>query len=111
VHLTDEDIQRAFDFLRDSAPKIAAARANKVRTEERRKIVWSHLRRSCKEGTQAERDAYAYAHENYEKHIEDMSVAVEAFELLRAQREAANAKIEAWRTSSANERGAARAAG
>lgn len=108
--ITEQDIQNCFDFLRDSAPKIAVARLNKVRTEEMRKVVWSQLRRECTEGTQAERDAYAYAHDLYIQHIDEMAEAAKQFELLRAQREAAIAKIDAWRTSSANERGASRAA-
>lgn len=104
-----EEIERAFDFLRDSAPKIADARRDKVYTEERRKVVWSELRRICNEGTQAEKDAFAYAHEKFQEHVEAMADAARQYELLYAQRQAALAKIEAWRTSSANERGAHRA--
>ena len=107
--IKQEEIQRCFDFLRDSAPLIADARMNKVRTEEMRKVIWSEMRRSCNEGTQAERDAFAYASEQYKNHIEEMAKAAREFELLKARREAAIAKIDAWRTSSANERGAQRA--
>ncbi len=107
--IAQKDIERCFDFLRDSAAQIADARMNKVRTEEMRKVIWSEMRRACNEGTQAERDAFAYASEQYKSHIEEMAQAARAFELLKAQREAAIAKIDAWRTSSANERGAQRA--
>jgi len=106
--ITDDDIQRAFDFLRDSAPKIANARYEKVRTEELRKVIWSEIRQGLETGPQAERDAYAYAHPDYRSHIEIMATAAGAFSLLHAQREAAIARIDAWRTVSANERGAAR---
>ena len=107
--ITDQEIERCFDFLRDSAVKIAKARHNKVYTEEIRKAIWSSLRRQSEEKTQAEHDAFAYAHETYQSHIKVMADAAYEFELLRAQREAAVSKIEAWRTSSANERGAHRA--
>lgn len=108
--ITEQDIERCFDFLRDSAPKIAMARHDKVKSEEMRKVVWSQLRRQCEEKTQAEKDAFAYAHQTYIDHIEYMAEAAKEFQLLLAQREAAISKIDAWRTASANERGAARAA-
>lgn len=108
--ISEQDIQRAFDFLRDSAPAIANARHAKVKTEEMRKVIWSQLRRQCEEKTQAEKDAFAYAHQMYIDHIETMADAAREFQLLLAQREAAISKIDAWRTASANERGASRVA-
>lgn len=108
--ISEQEIQKCFDFLRDSAPAIANARHAKVKTEEMRKVIWSQLRRESDDKTQAERDAYAYAHDLYVIHINEMAKAAEQFQLLYAQREAALSKIEAWRTASANERGAHRAA-
>lgn len=108
--ITEPEIQRAFDFLRDSATKIADARYHKVYTEERKKAVFSELFRQAPDGPVASKEAYAYAHQDYENHIAEMARAARDFELLRAQREAAIAKIDAWRTASANERGASRAA-
>lgn len=108
--ITEAEIQRCFDFLRDSAPAIANARHAKVKTEEMRKVVWSQLRREAPDKTQAEKDAYAYAHDLYILHIDEMAKAAQEFQLLYAQREAAMSKIEAWRTYCANERGAQRAA-
>lgn len=107
--ITEDDVSKAFDFLRDSAKDIADARHNKVRAEEMRKVIWSQLRRECNEKTQSEKDAYAYSHDLYILHIDEMAEAARKFEHLRALREAALSKIEAWRTASANERGAYRA--
>ena len=107
--ITDQEIERCFDFLLDSAIKIAEARHNKVYTDEMRKVVWSTLRRESDEKTQAEHDAYAYAHPKYQEHLKAMAEAEKQYELLRSQREAAKSKVEAWRTFSANERGAHRA--
>ena len=107
--ITEKEIQRCFDFLRDSAPAIAEARHNKVRLEEMRKVIWSELRLLFSEGTAADKDALAYAHPKYARHIEEMAKAARDFQLLYAQREAAISKISAWQTHSANERGAHRA--
>ena len=107
--ISEAEVHRCFDFLRDSAEKIADARHAKVRTEELRKVIWSELRRISEAKTQAEKDAYASAHPRYKQHIDEMANAAREFELLRAQREGALSKLEAWRTFSANERGAHRA--
>ena len=108
--ITQDEIQKCFDFLRDSAPAIANARYAKVKSEELRKVIWSEIRNGITTGPQSERDAYAYAHKDYRDHIETMAEAAREFQMLYSQREAAIAKIEAWRTSSANERGAHRVA-
>lgn len=107
--ITEKEIQRCFDFLRDSAPVIAQARHNKVRLDELRKVIWSELRMQAPDGNVAEKDAWAYAHSTYREHIEEMANAAREFQLLYAQREAASSKISAWQTHSANERGAHRA--
>lgn len=108
--ISQQEIEKCFDFLRDSAPAIANARYAKVKSEELRKVIWSEIRNGIETGPQSERDAYAYAHKGYRDHIETMANASREFQLLFSQREAAIAKIDAWRTSSANERGASRAA-
>lgn len=108
--IDEDEIHRCFDFLRDSAKDIAEARHAKVKCEEMRKVVWSQLRRESEDKTQAEKDAYAYAHDLYIMHIDELANAARKFELLRAQREAAISKLESWRTFSANERGAQKVA-
>lgn len=108
--INQQDIERCFDYLRDSAPAIANARYAKVKSEELRKVIWSEVRNTITTGPQAEKNAYAYAHKDYRDHIETMAKAAGEFQKLHAEREAAIAKIDAWRTSSANERGSWRAA-
>lgn len=102
--ISDEHIQKALDFLRDSSPQIADARYHKTRTEELRKAVWAEVRREC-DGPQSQRDAEAYASKAYREHVNQMAEAAREYELLYAQRKAAEAKIEAWRSFSANQRG------
>lgn len=109
--ITDEDIEKAVDFLRDSAPRIGVARAELHYAEamlRHVKALAMQMNRWAPDGKEAsisaqEREAYASA--EYMKAIEDYRKATLDFETLRALREGAVAKIEAWRSMSANLRG------
>lgn len=107
--ITEQEIQRCFDYLRDSASEIADARHDKVRLDELRKVIWSELRLQAPDGTASDKDSWAYAHETYKEHVEKMADAARKFQFLYSMREAASSKIAAWQTASANERGAHRA--
>ena len=102
--ISDTDIEKAVDWLRDSAPKIAKARAEMIYAEEYRKSLKAMLLREHIDESLGAQEREAYADERYKKHIESYREAIEKYELLRAQREAANVKIEAWRSMSANQR-------
>ncbi len=102
--ISDADIEKAVDWLRDSAPKIAKARAEMIYAEEYRKSLKSMLMREHIDESLGAQEREAYADERYRKHLDVYRDSVMAYELLRAQREAANIKIEAWRSMSANQR-------
>ena len=74
--VTDEDVDKALAFLRDSAVQVGAARKADVRCSDR----WLAA-------------------------TADEARAAGEYEKLKALREAAAAKIEAWRSESANYRG------
>lgn len=107
--LTEADIERAVDYLRDSAETTAQARANRVYLEEYRKSLKAMLMKQF-DGTAAAQEREAYAHADYVAHLDALKEAVFAEQKALFLREAAQAKIEWWRTSSANYRGMARAA-
>jgi hypothetical protein len=107
--ITESDVERAIDYLRDTAESTAQARANRIYLEEYRKSLKATLMREhmsnakSSTGTAQERDAYA--DERYIKHLEGLRDAVFVEQKALFLREAANAKLEAWRTMSANYRG------
>lgn len=104
--LTEKEIMQAFDYLRDSAVEAAQARYDKTYHEQMRKAVKATMYRLSTASTIAGKEAEAYASEEYKAAVEKMAEADKAYELVRARREAAVARIEAWRTFCANNRGA-----
>lgn len=102
--VSEADVEKALDFLRDSAPKIAEARADVVRYEHTLKHTKAVMMKHSGETSAAAQEREAMASEQYFENIKVLADAVEKYEGLKAYREAAAAKIEAWRTASSNYR-------
>lgn len=102
--ISDEEIDRALDYLRDNADEAAKARAERIYVEEYRKTVKAQLMKEhdTKSAVIQERDAYADP--RYVLHLEAIKEAVFRDEKMKFMLAAAEAKIEAWRTQSSNER-------
>lgn len=102
--IRDEEVDKALDYIRDNATVAASARANRIYVEEYRKVVKATIMKEHdgKSAVVQERDAYA--DQRYVDHLEAIRQAVEVDEKCRFMLAAANAKIEAWRTQSSNER-------
>jgi hypothetical protein len=102
--MTEIDPQKAVDYLRDNAEKYAEAKASRVYLEEFRKSKKSLLMLHSDEKTQAGKEAYAYAHDEYIALLDGLKVAIETEETVKWQMIAAQARIEVWRTQQANNR-------
>lgn len=103
--ITDDDIEKALDFLRDNAKKSGELRGLVEFYREYRKSLKGILMALADSSLPvAMKEAYAYGHKDYQKHLKDLQQAEFAFEENRALREAAKLKIEAWQTQSANRR-------
>lgn len=103
--ISESDIERALDFLRDTAEEAAQARANRLHLDDfsrclKAEIMSEHLAEPL--GAQ---ERHAYGDLRYRNHLEALKLAIYEDEKGRFLRDAANAKIEAWRTQQANERG------
>jgi len=61
--------------------------------------------REHKQESLGAQEAIAYDDQRYRSHLDCIRTAIEADEHLRFLRVAAEAKIQAWQTQSANERG------
>lgn len=103
--ITDEDIEKALDYLRDSVEEAAQARANKVYLTEFRKTKKALLMQDCNEEAVNAQERYAYAHRDYQEVLQGLKEAVRQDARHEFRRKAAEAKIEAWRTQQANFRG------
>ena len=104
--LSDERIEKALEFLTNSAKEYAEARGMRVWLEHRLKTEKSAAFLSVGEGAMAEREARAYVSEGYRSATDALKDAIVLEERLRALRVAAEAKIEVWRSTQANMRAA-----
>lgn len=106
--IDEAEIQAALDYLLESAPLIAQARADMVLAEELRKVVKAGVMKEHAELAVGAQEREAYADPRYRAQLDKIHAAVLMFEKERAKREAAMARIDAWRTEAANRRGADR---
>lgn len=102
--VSDADVEKALDWLRDNAQEIGEAKANCVRTEKMVKHIKAleMKRHNGLPVTAQEREAYAS-----DKYLEALELEARAaghYEAMKALREAAALKIETWRSASANYR-------
>lgn len=102
--ITDENIEKALDFLRDDASRSAQDRANRIYIEEFRKSLKAQIMREHLDMPVSAQEREAYADPRYVTHLEAMKEAIRIDEHNRFMRASAEAKIEAWRTQSSNTR-------
>jgi hypothetical protein len=102
--ISDEQAEKANDFIRDKGKDYAKAKADRVHLEQFRKTKKAMLYVTQAGGTVSDREAFAYSHPDYVKILDGIKAAVEIEETLRWQIEAAALKIEIWRTQQANQR-------
>lgn len=102
--VTDDDLQKALDWLRDNAEDIGRAKAETVRAGHMIKHVKAleQKRHNEKPATHQEREALAS--EAYLAALERDAIAAGEYEKMRSLREAAALKIETWRSEQANYR-------
>ena len=100
--VTEQQCSAALDWLRDNAAELGHAKARLVKAEHMVKHVEAlEFQRSDAKSAEA-RKAEARTSAAYVDAINDAADAAGAYEALRAMREAAALKIEAWRTEQAN---------
>ena len=106
--ITEDDAERAVEYLRDNARPAAQARAERIYMEEYRKSLKAKIMREEPGTSVANQEARAYADPRYQEHLESMRTAIERDEYCRWMMVAAEAKISAWQTQSRNNRAADR---
>ncbi len=100
--ISDESVERALDWLRDHAAVIGDAKRRTVLAEHMLRHIEA-LEFKASDGKSAEaRKADARTSKRYVDAIKEDAVAAGEYERLKALREAAALKIEAWRSEQAN---------
>jgi len=101
------DPQAAVDFMIAKSGEYAKAKADRIYCDEYRKTLKAQLMKDAMVGkheTAVAQEREAYAHPDYKQHLLAIKEAVEAEEKLRWLLIAAEARIEVYRTQSANNR-------
>lgn len=102
--ISETEVEKALDFMRDNASKAAMARAERAYVEEYRKVLKAQIMREYPTDAIGTQEAKAYSDPRYVKHLEAIKQAIYADEHMRFIVSAAQAKVDAWQTQSANNR-------
>lgn len=102
--ITDDEIDKALDYLRDNARDAAQARADRIYVTEYRKVIKAQLMKEHGKLSAVLQEREAYSDPRYVAHLEAIREAVAIDSQHEFMRSAADAKIEAWRTQSSNTR-------
>jgi len=95
--VTDNECERALDYLRDHSPVVGKLKARAVRMDEERKVA-REMAFLAASGSVAERNAVAVNSEKYRQAIAQLEEATMDYETARLLWRAAEIKVEVWRS-------------
>ena len=103
--ISDEQMEKALDWLTNSAVSAAQATADRHHLENTKSVIKSVIMSEHLAEPVNAQERYAYSDIRYKNHLEGLKVAI--FEDMKHSnlRAAAEARIRAWQTQQANERG------
>ena len=90
---------KAIQYLIDTAPLYAQAKAERLYLEEFRKSKKARLMSQAGTQVLGKQETFAYAHEEYIQVLEGIRAAVEKEEKYRWLMTAAQARIEVWKVN------------
>jgi hypothetical protein len=95
---------KAIQYIIDTAPLYAQAKAQRVYLEEARKSIKAKLMNSSPETVLGKQESYAYSHPDYLELLQGLRVAVEEEVKLHWLLQAAQARIEVFKTTQYTQR-------
>lgn len=102
--ISETDIERAIEFLRDSADSCAKKRAERLYLDDFTRSLKSQIMSEHLAEPLGAQERHAYSDIRYRNHLEALKIAIYEDEKGRFLREAADAKVRAWQTMCSNER-------
>lgn len=102
--VSDSDVEKALDWLRDNAEEIGNAKREAVKADHMLKHVKALAMAQHKDKPVSAQDREAMASEQYKTALETAAEKAGEFERMKSLREAAALKIEVWRSMGANYR-------
>lgn len=100
--IKEEEIEDAVEWLRSNAREAAQARANRLYLEQYIKTVLARVKGRMSATSNAAAEDMARIDAEYLTALDGYRAAIESDERFRFLREAASAKLEAWRSQQAN---------
>jgi len=100
--VTNQDLQKALDFLRDSASDLGNAKARAVKAGHMIKHIEALEFKASEASSNDKRQADARTSDAYLDAINEDAYAAGELAKMQALREAAAMKIESWRSEQAN---------
>jgi len=100
--ISDNSLEKALDWLRDNAQAIGDAKARSIQTARMREHILALQMKQHTTLPVSAQEREAKASKAYHDAIVEEAKAAGAYETMRALREAAALKIEAWRSEQAN---------
>lgn len=104
MRVTDAELFASLEYLKDEDGKVSQARARRLVIEEGRKHLKAKLMSQSKASSAAAKEQDAYAAPEYRELLIGWQVAVELDEHYRMLTDYHKARIEVWRSQSANQR-------
>ena len=102
--ITSDDAERAIDFFKKNAEKLAQAKANRIYMTEWLKVVKAKQMQRVGHLPVAAQEREALASKEYEGALDALMAAVTEDERLRWLATGAEAQIEAWRSQESTRR-------
>ena len=102
--VSEAEVQKALDWLRDNAAEIGRTKREAVKHDHMLKATRAMAMKLSGESSLGAQEREALCSEQYTDAIDRAADAAGKYEEMRALREAAALKIEAWRTASSNYR-------
>ncbi len=102
--VTDAEVEKALDWLRDNANEMGEAKAMAIKSERMTKHVRALLMKEHAALPVSAQEREALADGRYVAALDAEAAAAGEYEKMRSLREAAALKIEVWRSAGANYR-------
>ena len=104
MKITDAQMFESLEYLRDEDFSISKARAKRITIEEGRKHLKARLINQSEAKSFAQKEQDAYANPDYRALLVGLQIAIEQDEHYRILTDYHKARIEVWRSQSANNR-------
>lgn len=100
--ISDEQLEKALDYLRNTAEDAAQARADRLYLDDFSRVLRATIMSEHLAEPVNAQERYAYCDVRYKNHLEGLKAAIYKDERFRFLRDAAAVKVEAWRSFQAN---------